>query len=315
MRMKIGFIGAGVMGGGMARRALADGHDVSVCDLRDEIRSAFSAEGARVVGSAGELGAVCDYVVLSLPRNEDVDAACFGEGGLISSLKAGSVVIDTSSTVPDGMEKLVTEARNRDIKVIDAPLCPSLNEKIARRPIPANIVAGLNEGGRSSQSGNLCFFVGGEADDVNAADPVLKVLGIEYHHVGGHGAGKLVKLLHNAINITALAVISETMVIAKRSGLDVALVVNALTTSLADSQMLRTQGRDYIAAQKFPKGLYPLTFSEKDSGYALDCGKAVGVRPRVLGAAHALFEEAVESPWREYYNPAIFRFIEEEASK
>jgi 2-hydroxy-3-oxopropionate reductase len=314
MGFRIGFIGAGVMGGGMARRAMADGHEVSVCDLRAEVREAFAKEGARVVQSADELGSVCDHIVLSLPRNEDVEAACFGTGGLMGSLRAGSTIIDTSSTLPEAMQKLVEAARARGARVVDAPLCPSLDASIPRRPAP-EFTSSLNEGGRTAASGNLCFFVGGEAEDVAAARPVLEVLGLQINHVGPHGAGKLVKLLHNAINITALSVISETMLIAERSGLDIALVVKALTGSLADSQMLRTQGRDYIAAKKFPMGLYPLTFSEKDSRYALECGQAVGVRASVLSAAHSLFERASASSWRAHYNPTIFRFIEDESPR
>jgi 2-hydroxy-3-oxopropionate reductase len=312
MALRIGVIGAGTMGGGMARRALADGHEVTVCDLRPEIREAFAAEGAAVVETAAELGPRCDYVVLSLPRNEDVDAACFGDHGLLSTLRVGSVLIDTSSTVPGQMAGLVEAVRERGAHVIDAPLCPSLDPEIPRRPVPPGFEH-LNEGGRSASSGNLCFFVGGADEDFAAAKPVLEVLGLQFHHVGPHGGGKLVKLLHNAINITALGIIAETMVVAKRSGLNVPAVVGALTGSLADSQMLRTQGRDYIAAENFPKGLYPLTFSEKDSAYALESARAVGVEPRVLTAANTLFKDASASQWATYYNPTVFRFIEEEA--
>jgi len=308
MSYRIGHIGAGVMGGGMARRALATGNQVSVCDLRAEIREDFARLGARVVNSAAGLGALCDVVVLSLPRAEDVEAACFGPDGLVASLRPGTVVIDASSTPPEGMERLNEAVRARGARVVDAPLCPSQNRELRHRPNPPGSEH-LNAGGRAACAGNLCFFVGGAPEDVAAARPVLDLLGIQSHHVGPLGAGKLVKLLHNAINITALAAISETMVVAERSGLDVAVVVDALITSLADSAMLRNQGRDYIAARKFPKGLYPLPFSEKDVAYALRAAHQVGLTPTVIGATHALYARACASPWRDYYNPAIFRFI------
>lgn len=310
--MRIGLIGAGVMGGGMAQRALAAGHEVMVRDLRPEICAAFAKRGAAIAPSAAALAAACDVVVLSLPRTEDVEAVCFGPDGLAQALRPGMTLIDTSSTMPEDMKRVVAMARERGVAVVDAPLCPSQNHELQHRPDPPD-TAHLNAGGRAAAAGNLCFFVGGEPTDVEAARPALECLGIEFHHVGPHGGGKLVKLLHNAINITALAAISESMLIARRHGLNVPAVVEALITSLADSAMLRTQGRNYIAREHFPKGLYPLTFSEKDMRYALDAGRAVGVKPTVIGATHALYARACETPWREYYNPTIYRFIEEES--
>ena len=154
--------------------------------------------------------------------------------------------------------------------------------------------------------------------DIAAARPVFDLLGVQTHHVGPLGSGRLVKLLHNAINLTALAVIAETMVVARRSGLDVRAVIEALTGSLADSAMRRTQGRDFIAQGHFPRGLFPLHYSVKDLGYALECARAAGLVPGVsLGvtsAAHALFSRASKSAYGDYYNPAIYKFIDEEAS-
>ena len=296
----------------MARRALAEGHAVCVYDLRAEAVSALAALGAKAAANAREVAAASDFIVVSLPLREDVEAAFHGNDGLLEGLRAGAMVIETSTIPADGLPALHAAVVARGARLIDAPLCPSMNRDIAHRAPPAGTDA-TNAAGKAAAAGDFCFFAGGADADVAAAMPVLDLLGLETHHVGALGAGKLVKLMHNAINITALAVISETMVIAKRSGLDVARVVNALTTSLADSAMLRAQGRDYIAAGKFPRGLFPLPFSHKDLGYALGCARAVGVAPGVITATHALYGRAVQSPWRDYYNPAIYRFIDEEA--
>ncbi len=311
--MRIGFVGAGVIGGGMARRAMSAGHAVGFRDLDAGIVATLVQEGAHAMASARELAATSDVVVVCLPRAEDVDAACRGAEGILAGLRVGTVVIDASSTPPAGAAGLQSEVAARGGHFIDAPLCPSQNREIAHRPVPA-AAAGMNAGARAAWAGNLCFFVGGSNDDVARARPVLEVLGIECHHVGPVGAGKLVKLLHNAINITALAAISETMVVAKRSGLDVKVVIDALTTSLADSAMLRTQGRDFIAKQHFPRGLFPLHYSLKDLRYAMDCARAVGVQPTVTAATQDLYARAAKTAWGDYYNPAIFRFIEEESA-
>lgn len=310
--MRIGIIGIGVIGGGMARRALAEGHAVMVHDLRSEVVAELVAVGAVAAGSGKALAAASDFIVASLPRAEDVDSAFHAANGLLEGLREGAVVIETSSTPPAGIERLHQAVAKRGARLVDAPLCPSQSRELRHRPEPA-AAAALNAGARAAWSGNLCFFAGGDAADVAAARPVLDLLGLQTHHVGPLGAGKLVKLLHNAINLTALAAIAETMVVAKRSGLDLRVVIEALTTSLADSAMLRTQGRDFIAAQHFPRGLFPLHYSVKDLGYALDCARAVGVTPGVTTASHALFTRAALSPYGDYYNPAVYRFIEDEA--
>lgn len=311
--MRIGFLGTGVIGGGMARRALAVGNTVGVFDLSADVIARLSADGAKPAPSARELAAGSDVVVLCLPRAEDVDAACQGDDGLLAGLRPGTLVIDSSSTPPERAVALQSAVVARGGHFIDAPLCPSQNREVVHRPVPEP-ATGLNAGARAAWAGNLCFFVGGSDEDVARGRPVLEILGIEWHHVGPVGAGKLVKLLHNAINITALAAISETMVVAKRSGLDVKVVIDALTTSLADSAMLRTQGRDFIAKQHFPRGLFPLHYSLKDLQYAMDSARAVGVRPTVTAATHALYGRAAKTSWGDYYNPAIFRFIEEESA-
>ncbi len=313
MKLRIGVIGTGVIGGGMVRRALAEGHEVGVFDLRAEVLEELAAVGARPASSSADLAAHCDTVVISLPRAEDVEKACFAAAGLLEGLRPGMVVIDSSTTPPAGMEKLRQAVTARGAHLIDAPLCPSQNRELQFRPIPTR-PGSFNAAGYASEAGNLCFFVGGDTADVALARPVLEVLGLEFHHVGPLGSGKLVKLLHNAINITALAAISEAMLVAKRNDLDLRVVTEALMTSLADSAMLRQQGRKFIAEQHFPKGLFPLHFSVKDLGYALDCARAVGVVPSVTGATHALYTRAAASPYGDYYNPAIFRFIEDEAS-
>jgi 3-hydroxyisobutyrate dehydrogenase-like beta-hydroxyacid dehydrogenase len=305
-------LGVGVIGGGRTRRALAAGVEARVRDLNEQACAAQIMAGARRVDSAAELARQCDHIVICLPRNEDIEAACQGQDGLLAGLRPGTIVIDTSSTTPDSARTLGEAVRQRNSRLIDAPLCPSQNDQLIHRTIPPEAMD-LNAGGRAAWAGNLCFFVGGEPGDVAAAEPVLRLLGIEWHHVGPLGAGKLVKLLHNAINISALAVMSEALLVAGRHGLDLACVVGALVTSLADSAMLRTQGRDFIAASRFPKGLFPLHFSEKDLGYALAEAQAVGVAPTVIGATHRLYAEAAQSRWRNHYNPAIFRFLEDRA--
>ena len=314
--MRIGFVGTGVIGGGMARRALAAGHQVAVHDLRADIVAEHAAAGAATPGSGKSLASISDFVVLSLPRAGDVEQAMHAPEGVVAGLLPGSIVIDASSVPPEGIDAARLAVKARGASLIDAPLCPSQDRDRAIRPVPAQAVA-LNAGARAAWSGNLCFFAGGDAADIAAATPVFDLLGVQAHHVGPLGSGRLVKLLHNAINLTALAVIAETMVVARRSGLDVRAVIDALTGSLADSAMLRTQGRDYIAQGHFPRGLFPLHYSVKDLGYALECARAAGVVPGVsLGvtsAAHALFSRASQSAYGDYYNPAIYKYIDEEA--
>ena len=123
--MRIGFVGTGVIGGGMARRALAAGHQVAVHDLRADIVAELVAAGAVAPGSGKSLASVSDFVVLSLPKAEEVGQAMHAADGVVEGLCQGGVVIDASSVPPEGIETTRLAVKDQSASLIDAPLCPS----------------------------------------------------------------------------------------------------------------------------------------------------------------------------------------------
>jgi 3-hydroxyisobutyrate dehydrogenase-like beta-hydroxyacid dehydrogenase len=293
----------------MGLRLLGAGYEVRAYDIKPAALKVLLRAGATAATSPADAADGADHIISSLPRAEDVRTAYLGDAGVTAGLREGAVAIETSTVPPGVMNELAGEVAARHAFVVDAPLTPSQNDALEKRPIPPE-AAGASIGIGSAAAGNLCFFVGGELEAVRRAKPVLDLLGIESHHVGPLGTGKLFKLLHNTINLTNLAVISEVLAVARRSGIDIANMVEVLKTTLADSRMLRSHITNYTVRGNFPLGLFPIEYVIKDLGYALEAAAATGVECSVAAAAMDLFQHAANAGYGGYYNPAVYRYVE-----
>ena len=116
--MKIGFIGLGIMGRPMAKHLVNAGHDVMVADLNQELVSELVGMGAGT-GSYSEIGSQCDIVMMILPNADIVKSVIFDEGGIASSMKKGSIIVDHSSVTPVESNECYYELKERGISFLD----------------------------------------------------------------------------------------------------------------------------------------------------------------------------------------------------
>lgn len=309
--LRVAVLGCGVVGGGMAGRLLGLGHHVVAYDLRAEAMERLRQAGAEPAGSAADAAARTDYCIVSLPREDDVYACFTGAGGLLDGLRPGGLVVETSTVPPSVATTLAASVEATGAGFVDAPLCPShgadsLFSSTNDAGRDADDAGWSNLAGLAAASGQLCFFVGGDTETVARARPVLEALSAVHHHVGPIGAGKTVKLLHNAINLTTAALMAEMLVVAEARGLALDAVVDALKDSLADSRMLRSQIDRFTVPRKFPTGLFPIDYGAKDLAYASALAAAVGAERSVLDAAARLFAQASEVGFGAHYTPGMF---------
>jgi 3-hydroxyisobutyrate dehydrogenase len=306
--MKVGVIGVGVMGGGMARRLLSCGHEVSVYDRSSLALTPFAELGAHVAESPASAATDREYVVTSLPRDTDVRAAISGPGGVVAGLASGALVIDTSTVSPGTVLGLAEHVKRAGGAIVDAPVVTS--QRPHSRPVPSGLGPRPSTGQQAAAAGNLGFFVGGDPAAVDRARPLLDVLGLECHHVGPLGAGALVKLVNNAIVGTQVAFLSELMVVARRAGLDLGRVVDILLSSSARSAVLETHIARFTVPDEFPQGQFPVEYMIKDLRLTLDAAMELGVSCEVVSAALGRFEQAAEQGLGGMYNAAVIRSIE-----
>jgi 3-hydroxyisobutyrate dehydrogenase len=261
--------------------------------------------GASATDTPAAAAADRDFVITSLPRSDDVRAAI---SALSEGISEGTIVVETSTVSPSVVVEMAPVLRERGADIIDAPVVTS--QAAERRPIPADLGPAANIGREAAAAGNLGFLVGGTAETVARAKPLLESLGLEHHHMGDLGAGATVKLINNAIVGTEVVLLSEMMALGRRAGIDLKTLADVLINCSANSVVLRTHIRRFTAEDHFPPGLFPVDYMVKDLGLTLDAASEVDLDCSVVEAAHALFRRSSESGLGGIYNPVVIRTIE-----
>lgn len=305
--MKIGVVGLGVIGGGLARRLLDRGHEVHVYDL-DPVRvGAVTGVGGTAARSAREVAERSEFIVTALPRDEHVLAAFQGPEGIVAGLADGATALECSSVRPDTVLCLLPEVRAKGAHLVDAALCPSLDADVL---IP-QVTDEINLAGLSTRTGKMFYFVGCAREDIPRAERILGEMSDTFRVIGDVGAGKVGKLLHNAVNAGTVALLSEAVLVAEMAGIPRAEFVEALCQSLANSRILHSHIKAFTAQDHFPIGLFPLSFGEKDLRYSQAVAEGVSAVTPMIDTAHRMYEEACNAGMSDLYTPGIFRYLQQ----
>ncbi|MEQ8033603.1 3-hydroxyisobutyrate dehydrogenase [Xanthomonas sp. WHRI 6106] len=211
---KIAFIGLGNMGGPMAANLIKAGHQLRVFDLVQGALDAASAAGAHVAASALDTLTEAEIVISMLPASRHVEGLYLGEGGLLAQIPAGALVIDCSTIAPVSARKLADAASVRGLAMLDAP---------------------VSGGTAGASAGTLTFIVGGDADVLERARPVLQAMGKNIFHVGDNGAGQVAKLCNNMALGVIMAATGEALALGAAQGLDPAVLSQMMAVSTGRS--------------------------------------------------------------------------------
>jgi 3-hydroxyisobutyrate dehydrogenase len=269
---KVAFIGLGHMGGPMSRRLAEAGLDLTVFDL-DAARAAPALErGARLAASSAEAAGDADVLVTMLPTPAAVEEVMLGSGEALAALPDGALWIDMSTSSPEVTERVLRRGAARGIRVVDAP------------------VAGMSAG---AEAGTLEIFAGGDAADVEQARPILERLGDpeRIFHVGGHGAGLVVKLMLNLLWFDQLVAIAEVLTIGARAGVDLGVLHKALVEGPTSSRLLARDLLPLLTRGEYEEG-FTLALATKDLRLAVDLARAAGVPAELSAVVEQLFTRA-----------------------
>ena len=256
-----GFIGCGRMGRPMAQRLLDAGRKVVVCDASTEAVAALAAAGAQVAATPAEVARKAHTIYLSLPTPAIVHQVVLGPEGILAGSEARQVV-DFSTIGPRTALEIAARLGERGIDFLDAP------------------VSGGTAGARD---GKLAIMVSGPNAAFEKARADMALFGKLFHVGEKHGQAQIMKLANNLLNVAAVALTSEAMVMGAKAGLDATLMLEIINAGT---------GRNSATEQKFPRAVLPGTFdygfstglSYKDVGLCVDEAEAMGV-PMVVGAA------------------------------
>jgi 3-hydroxyisobutyrate dehydrogenase len=271
MTLKIGFVGLGNMGGPMARNLVAAGFEVAVYDLVPELSTAI--EGAAPRASAGECAAGVDVFISMLPAGRHVEALYLGADGVLARATPGTLLIDCSTIDQGTARKVAAEAATRGYAMLDAP---------------------VSGGVGGAQAGTLTFIVGGSAEALERARPVLAAMGRNIFHAGDSGAGQIAKVCNNMLLAILMAGTAEALALGVRNGLDPATLSEIMKQSSGGNWALNVYNpwpgvMENAPASRGYSGGFVVDLMNKDLSLAMQTAEQSGSAVPLGGLAQNLY--------------------------
>ncbi|MEQ9244066.1 sulfolactaldehyde 3-reductase [Roseovarius indicus] len=259
--MKIGFVGLGAMGLPMAMNLVKGGHDVTGFDLSADALAELEKAG----GTAGASGAAAaegaDLVVTMLPKAEHVEAAIFGETGILEGAGAETVLVNMSTILPEETDAISARLAGR-MAMVDAPVGRSALE---------------------AKRGALLILASGSEADKEKARPAFECMGNETIDCGAIGNGSRVKIINNFMGVSLNALTAEALTLAEASGLDIRLALDVMRGTIAGIGHMKVTYPNKVLKGDLLAG-FPSDLAHKDLGLAIRLAESTNV-PTYMGAA------------------------------
>ena len=280
----IAFIGTGVMGRSMAGHLLSAGHPVHVYNRTKAKAQALLDQGAIWHDSAGDAAAEADIVITMLGYPKDVEETYLGAGGVIERARAGSLLIDMTTSSPLMARTVAKAAAAKGLQALDAP------------------VSGGDIGAREAR---LVIMVGGEPEAYERALPVFNVIGKNLALQGPAGAGQHCKMANQIACAVGMVAWVEALAYAKKAGLDPMKVHGSISGGAAGSWALTNLGPRALKGD-FAPGFY-VKHIRKDIGIAVASAAELGLELPGLECARKLYDRVSAMGWDELGTQALYR--------
>lgn len=265
--MKIGFVGLGIMGKPMVKNLLAAGHEVTVFDIIKPNVELMIEAGASAVDSVAELAGSCPVIITMLPNSPHVKTVVCGEGGILTTAKEGTIVIDMSSIAPLASQEVAKACAEKNVRMLEAP---------------------VSGGEPKAIDGTLSIMCGGDEELFNECYDVLKVMGGDVVWCGAAGAGNTTKLANQVVVAVNIAAVAEAFMLAKRAGVDPNRVYEAIKGGLAGSTVMNAKGTMMMANNTAPG--FKIDLHIKDLNNAIETGHGVGAPLPLTATVMEMFQ-------------------------
>ncbi|HEY1610422.1 MAG TPA: L-threonate dehydrogenase [Paraburkholderia sp.] len=270
MSRKVGVIGLGTMGLGVARSLLRAGFTVHACDVRDSVLASFAADGGVRCASPAELGAQCDVVITLVVNAAQTEAVLFGEHGAVAAMRPGSLVIASATVAPEFAAQLGARVEAAGLSMLDAP---------------------VSGGGARAASGEMTMMTSGPAAAYAACEDVLDAIAAKVYRLGdAHGVGSKMKIINQLLAGVHIAAAAEAMALGLREGVDPAAVYDVITHSAGNSWMFENRVPHILNGDFTP--LSAVDIFVKDLGLVLDTARRTKFPLPLSATAHQMFLNA-----------------------
>lgn len=286
---KIGLIGLGLMGRPMGMNLLKAGHSLTVWNRTAARADELVAAGAVLAKTPREVATASDVLLSMVSDPPALESVLWGHDGkndgALGGLKAGSIYIDSSTVSPALVKRIAAACQERGVRYLDAP------------------VTGGDWGARE---GNLVFMIGGDAETLKEAEPILGLMGKKWFHLGPNGAGQTIKLAMNAILALEVGAVAEAIGLVTKAGLQGEQLFEVLQASMGRSGLLDLKTPLMLKGDYKPS--FPLRLMHKDLGLALELANQLGVALPTTAAAREVYNYVKGEAKEDLDYSAVMRF-------
>jgi 4-hydroxybutyrate dehydrogenase/sulfolactaldehyde 3-reductase len=260
--IKIGFIGLGRMGRGMASNLCRKGFDLVVYDINAEAVQALVKLDARAAGSIAEASKNVDVIITMLPNSAIVQEAVAGQNGILANARAGTIVMDMSTVAPEVTDQLAAATKAKGSSFVDAPV-----GRLASH----------------ADRGESLFMVGGAENDFARVKPLLEAMGTTIHHCGPTGTGTRTKLVNNYLAVVSCQLNAEALTLSQRFGLSLEKTLDVIYGTTATNGQLKIAWPDKVLKGDIAPG-FTIDLAHKDLTLIVEAANSVKA-PMPIGAA------------------------------
>jgi len=289
-KLKLGFVGLGIMGAPMAGQLIKAGHEVFI-NTRSKVPQDLASSSAIQCASPSEVAEKADIIFTMVPDTPDVEKVLFGDKGIASGLSKGKVVVDMSSISPIATKEYAKKINALGCDYLDAP------------------VSGGEVGAKNA---TLSIMVGGDEAVFNKVKPVLDLMGKNINLVGGNGDGQTAKVANQIIVALNIEAVAEALLFAAKAGADPAKVRQALMGGFASSKILEVHG-ERMVKRTFDPG-FRIELHQKDLNLALNSARALGVSLPNTATAQELFNSCSAHGGKAWDHSAMVKALEKLAN-
>jgi len=286
-KMKLGFVGVGVMGRPMARRLIEHGHSLVIYDRDEQALAELSAIGAQVAGSAREVADSAQVVFTSLPTPAIFKEVALGAHGLVHG-KTIKILVDLSTVGSRTEQEVAAGLLEKGIETVDAP---------------------ISGGAAGAQKGTLAVMAAGKPEAIDQVRELFDIFGKVFIVGEKAGQAQLLKLLNNMLSSTAFAITSEAFVAGVKGGLDPEVMMSVFNAG---------SGKNGATLDKFPKQVlsrtfdfgFPISSVCKDIGLAVEECQALGVPMWVGNTARQVWNYAAMQDGKSRDMTELVKYVE-----
>ncbi|MCJ7799925.1 MAG: NAD(P)-dependent oxidoreductase [Polaromonas sp.] len=245
---KIGFIGLGMMGRGMAKHVLDKGHPVALLLRSEENRmhcADLLAGGAQSLATPAEVAATADVVILCVTGSPQVEEIVFADNGLLQGLRPGCVVVDCSTSLPDSTRRVAEAIAAKNGRFLDAAMTGTPKD---------------------ADEGTVNLLVGGEKDVLESVRPVFELFAKNIYYCGAVSAGHTTKLLHQFVVLGNAAILAEAFSCASKTGVNLEVLCDVIASGGANSTAFQRL-RPYVIEGNDQLFRFSLANAHKDMHY------------------------------------------------